>query len=387
MTDDIDRLRLARAESVGPVTYRRLLTRYGDAAAAIEALPELAAAGGRRTALAVPSRDESARELDQVAEAGARFLFLDTPDYPEFLSHIADPPPALCVMGDIAHLALPGIGMVGSRNASSNGRRIAETLAGDLAGRGYAIVSGLARGIDSAAHLGALANGVTIACVAGGLDVPYPPENAALMERIARDGVVASEMPLGTTPQARHFPRRNRIIAGLSLGLVVVEAAMRSGSLITARLALEFGRELFAVPGSPLDARCQGANNLLRQGAHLTETAADVLANLTDNPNREGLSRDPLFRRGALPGFMSEPPPEEVSLSRADRAGILGLLGPSPTNVDDLIRRCQFSAPAIMAALLELEVAGRVETLPGNLVVLLDPRRMQQSGAEPAPSR
>ncbi len=230
----------------------------------------------------------------------------------------------------------------------------------------------------AAAHLGALRTGATIACVAGGIDVAYPPANADLQTRIGREGAVVGELPPGTAPQARHFPRRNRIIAGLSLGVVVVEAAPRSGSLITARLAQETGRELFAVPGSPLDPRCRGSNGLIRDGAHLTETAADVLDNLPDHPLREGLGRSPLFAHGPAPERLAEPPPEFADTSdistaeqRALHARLLELLGPSPVAVDELVRRCGFSAAAVNGVLLDLEIAGRIETLPGNRVTLL----------------
>ena len=253
--------------------------------------------------------------------------------------------------------------------------KAAENLAADLA-RSLVVVSGLARGIDAAAHIGALQSGRTIAAVAGGLDVPYPPEHADLQRRIADSGAVITEAPVGTAPQARRFPRRNRIIAGLALGVVVVEAALRSGSLITARLAQEAGRELFAVPGSPLDPRSRGANDLIRQGAHLTETAQDVLDNLPDHPAREGLARVPLFARGTAPGLAEAPPGwQEPTESAADlartRRQVIDLLGTSPTAVDEVVRRCQFSAAAVMAVLLELELAGRIETLPGNRVALL----------------
>jgi DNA processing protein len=218
--------------------------------------------------------------------------------------------------------------------------------------------------------------GRTIAAVAGGLDMPYPPEHADLQRRIAESGAVVTEAPLGTAPQARHFPRRNRIIAGLALGVVVIEAALRSGSLITARLAQEADRELFAVPGSPLDPRSRGANDLIRQGAHLTETAQDVLDHLPDHPSREGLTRDPLFAQDTAPG-LAEPleswgePTESAEDLAKTRRQVIDLLGSSPTAVDDVVRRCQFSAAAVMAALLELELAGRIETLPGSRVALL----------------
>ena len=282
---------------------------------------------------------------------------------------------ALTVLGHPTLLADRAVALVGGRNASANGQRMAENLAADLA-RSLVVVSGLARGIDAAAHIGALQSGRTIAAVAGGLDVPYPPEHADLQRRIADSGAVITEAPVGTAPQARHFPRRDRIIAGLALGVVVVEAALRSGSLITARLAQEAGRELFAVPGSPLDPRSRGANDLIRQGAHLTEAAQDVLDNLPDHPSRDGLARVPLFAHDPEPG-VAEPPPawqepseSPVDLTRARRQ-VLDLLGTSPTDVDDVVRRCQFSAAAVMAVLLEFELAGRIETLPGGRVALL----------------
>jgi DNA processing protein len=371
----LDRLRLARTEGVGPVAFRRLLARYETAADALEALPALARAGGRQTPPAIPSAADAAHEMAAFERLGARLLFAGWPEYPPLLALLDDAPAILAVLGDPALLALRAVALVGGRNASANGQRVAETLAADLA-RSVVVVSGLARGIDAAAHTGALQTGRTVAAVAGGLDMPYPPEHADLQRRIAETGAVVSEAPLGTAPQARHFPRRNRIIAGLSLGVVVVEAALRSGSLITARLAQEAGRELFAVPGSPLDPRSCGANDLIRQGAHLTETATDVLENLPDHPQREGLSRIPLFARGTVTGAAEpaatwhEPPEESVDLLKA-RMQVIDLLGTSPTAVDDVVRRCQFSAAAVMAVLLELELAGRIQTLPGSRVALL----------------
>ncbi len=390
--DSIDRFRLARTEGVGPVTYRRLLRRYVSAAEALDALPGLAQAGGRTSGPSIPSAAALQREIDQLHRRGARLVFLDTPAYPPLLALLDDAPPVIAVQGDLACLRQRAIALVGARNASANGQRMAETLGRELADAGLVVVSGLARGIDAAAHRGALAastaGGKTIAAIAGGLNVPYPPEHDDLQARIAEAGAVIAEAPLGTAPQARHFPRRNRIIAGLSLGVVVVEAALRSGSLITARLAQEHGRELFAVPGSPLDPRARGSNDLIRQGAQLTESAADVLANLPDHPSRQGIARDPLFAEGrtsdpafatpyAHPGGLSEPDPnaaepqESPAELRRAHSQIIELLGPSPSLVDDLIRRCQFSAAAVMAVLLELELAGRVEALPGNRVALL----------------
>ena len=373
MSEDLDRLRLARTEGVGPVTYRRLLRRYGSAAASLDALPGLARAGGRETGPAIPGRDDAERELELAGRARAALLFVDSPGYPKLLALLEDAPPVLAVQGRPDVLDRRAVAMVGSRNASANGQRLAESMAEGLAAAGLVVVSGLARGIDAAAHEGALRAGMTVACVAGGIDMPYPPEHADLQARIARGGAVVAEAPPGTAPQARHFPRRNRIIAGLSLGVVVVEAALRSGSLITVRHAQEAGREVFAVPGSPLDPRCRGANDLLRQGARLVETAADVLEDLPEHPG-EGLGRGPQFtrRRGLLepPAFSPEPPEDPTAAGRI-RDRITSLLGPSATSVDELIRRSQLTPGAVMAVLLMLEVAGRVEMQPGNMVALL----------------
>ena len=369
MSARLHQLRLARCSGIGPILYRRLMTRFGTAQAALEALPGLS----RASPIAIPTRAEMDREIAALRKIGGRMLFIGEPDYPALLALMEDAPAVIGVLGDVACLNRPAVAVVGSRNASANGRMFADGLAHDLAGSGLVVVSGLARGIDAAAHVGAMRVGKTIACIAGGLDRPYPAEHAELQDRIAGCGCVVAEAPLGTTPQARHFPRRNRIIAGLALGVVVVEAALRSGSLITARIAQEEGRELFAVPGSPLDLRCQGTNALIRNGAHLVETASDVIENLPDHPGREGLARDPLFVRGAAPEGLAEP---QIALeSPADAMStLLEMLGPSPTAVDDLVRRCQFSPPEVRAALLDLELAGRVETLPGSRVALLAER-------------
>jgi DNA processing protein len=387
VNDQIARLRLARTEGVGPITYRRLLQRYGSAAAALEALPGLARGAGRAAPLALTSVAAAEREIELVGKLRGRLLFLDGPFYPPLLALLDDAPPVLSMLGHEDALQRRAVAMVGSRNASTNGQRLAESLAQGLAEAGFVVVSGLARGIDAAAHAGALRSGQTVACVAGGLDVPYPAENARLQTRIAEGGAVVAEAKVGTAPQARHFPRRNRIIAGLSLGVVVVEAALRSGSLITARLAQEANRELFAVPGSPLDPRCRGSNDLIRQGAHLVETAADVLANLPDHRGREGIARSPLFARGPAPTTMPTtgmPEPQSSwpddgdvlpDLSATERTQahttVLNLLSASPTSVDVLLRDCQLSPATVMSALLDLELAGRVEALPGNRVALL----------------
>ncbi len=358
-------LRLARTESVGPVTYRRLLARFTGPKEALDALPALAKSGGRPNPPRIPPLAEVEREFAALRRLGGSFLFLDQPGYPEYLAELPDAPPALAVLGDASLLSARAIGIVGARNASANGMRLAAHLAAELAPH-LTIISGLARGIDTAAHEGAMRGGRTIAVIAGGLDVPYPPENEDLQRRIAENGAVVAEAPLGTAPIGRHFPKRNRIIAGLSLGLVVLEAAARSGSLLTARLAAEAGREIFAVPGSPLDPRAKGGNDLIRQGAHLTETADDVLANLPANP---------ALRRTPQPGFAEAPPlwrdtpaPEDEML-RARRE-IPPLLGPEPVGVDEIARRCQLSITSIRAVILELELAGRAESLAGDRVIL-----------------
>jgi DNA processing protein len=373
MDDTIDRLRLIRTESVGPLTYRRLMARFGNVREALAAVPEMARLGGRASAPNIPTRGDAEREMTALRKRGATALFIDTPGYPPFLAQMADAPPMLAVLGDIELISARCIGVVGARNASANGMRMAQNLGAELAPH-LTVVSGLARGIDGAAHTGAMAAGRTIAVIAGGIDVPYPPEHEKLQSQIAETGAVVAEAPFGTAPMAKHFPKRNRIIAGLVLGLVVIEAAVRSGSLLTARLANEEGRELFAVPGSPLDPRCHGSNDLIRQGAHLTESAADVLANLPDHPARQGLARDPLFRH-ARSGF-AEPTPAfeaetDAALLRVARSRIPALIGPDPVQVDEIARHCQLSTAAVAAVLLELELAGRVETLPGNRVARL----------------
>ncbi len=357
----LDRLRLARTEGIGPVTFRRLLSQYGTPEAALDALPRIARNGGRGTPLPIPPPGDIRREMDGLAKLGGQFLFLDDPDYPPLLALSESGPPVIAVLGDPACFRERPVAIVGARNASANGQRMAEVLASDLGISGLLVVSGLARGIDAAAHRGALRTGRTVAAIAGGLDKPYPPENAVLQAEIAESGAVVAEAPLGAAPQARHFPRRNRIIAGLSLGVIVIEAAPRSGSLITARMAVEAGRELFAVPGSPLDPRCRGSNDLIRsEGAHLTESAADVRNRLPDD-----LWTEAMARHAAPAGFAQPPEPFRHSPENPDaaRLKLLELLGPSPVPVDDLVRRCQFSAATIIAVLQELEAEGLIQQL------------------------
>lgn len=357
-------LRLIRSENVGPVTFRHLLRRYGTATKALGALPDLARRGGRRRPVVIPPAAEIAAELDAIDSLGARAIALCEPEYPPSLRAIEDAPPLLLCLGHAHLLRKPAVAIVGARNASANGRRLAERIASDLAARGLVVVSGLARGIDAAAHGGALEGG-TVAVMAGGLDVVYPEENAGLYREIDERGAIVGEMPPGTVPQARHFPRRNRLVSGLALGTLVVEAAPRSGSLITARLALEQGREVMAVPGSPLDPRARGCNDLLRQGATLVESAADVIEALS-GPLRSSVEEP----EGAEFPDAAPRTPADQELEPA-REAVAELLGPTAVAVDEVIRRCQVSAPLVQTVLLELELAGRLERHPGGRVALI----------------
>jgi DNA processing protein len=344
-----------------------MLRRFGSARAAIDMLPRLARRGERTNTVTAPSRTEAETELAALDRAGARLVCWGEPNYPSALVAIEDAPPILTVLGETRLLQQPMIAVVGARNASANGRRLARNLAAELGQGGLAVISGLARGIDAAAHLGGLETG-SIAVVAGGVDVVYPEENRGLYDALVRQGAIVAELPLGTEPQARHFPRRNRIISGMALGVIVVEAAARSGSLITARFALEQGREVFAVPGSPLDPRARGCNDLLRNGATLTETAADVLTQLA--PQLGGVEPLRPIPSLAIPRAPHLPAPR-VAEPVGDEDGaelILERLGSTPVAVDELVRQCQMSAAVVATLLLELELAGRVERHPGNLV-------------------
>ena len=354
-------LRLIRSDNIGPITFRNLLAHFGEAEAALEAVPRMAQRGGRRKPLTVYPEAAAERELEALEALGGRAIALIEPEYPEALAAIPDPPPVIMTLGDGNLLARKTVGVVGARNASANGRRLARDFAAGLGGAGFLVASGLARDIDAAAHNGALESG-TVAVMAGGVDVVYPRENQELYEQVAAQGLLVSEIAMGTTPQASHFPRRNRLISGLSLGVVVVEAAPRSGSLITARQAAEQGREVFAVPGSPLDPRARGCNGLIRQGATLVESAADVVDALA------GMLR-PSMSEPPERDFAPEKPPEtpESELAKG-RATLEDLLSPTPVPVDELIRECQLSPAVVRTVLLELELAGRIERHPGNRV-------------------
>lgn len=353
-------LRLLRSANVGPITYRQLIGRYGSAQAALAALPMLAArGGGRAPRIADPALIE--REMAAVARLGARYLMLGDADYPTSLAETESAPPALIVKGQLALFARPMVAMVGARNASAAACRFARQLAHGLAEAGVTVVSGLARGIDTAAHIGSLESG-TIGVIASGIDIVFPPENAALQARVAVDGLLIAEQVPGAEPLARYFPSRNRIIAGLALGTVVVEAAPRSGSLITARLAAEAGREVMAVPGSPLDPRAQGCNALIREGATLIQNVDDVLESIRPIDHRAASVRAPARSFSAGPG--DEP-------GDSERARIIDLLGPVAVSVDELIRQTALPPAIIHAVLLELELASRLERHAGARVSLI----------------
>jgi DNA processing protein len=358
-------LRLIRSDNVGPATFRDLINHFGSAETALEMLPELSRRGGSTRAIRVASMAEAEKELAAAHRFGGRFIGIGDPDYPPALRQIDGAPPLLAAKGNAATGTVPSLGIVGSRNASISGTKFAAMTARDVGRAGYSIISGLARGIDTAAHRASLDTG-TIAALAGGLDQPYPPENIGLLDEITQgNGLAISEMPFGWEPRARDFPRRNRLIAGVSLGLAVVEAASRSGSLITARYAADFGRLVFAVPGSPLDPRCHGTNGLLKDGAIVTTEAQDILQALAP------LSRIDLFtppqaeEPGEHDGRPMAPPPNEN-----DRVRITDALGPTPVEIDDIIRHTGLSASAVYLVLLELDLAGRLHRHPGGLVSL-----------------
>jgi len=393
-------LRLSRCETIGPRTFRQLINRFGSAEAALEALPHLARRGGAPVRIASIAEIEA--ELEAAARHGAAFVALGEPDYPVLLREIDSPPPIIVMRGERAALSRPAVAIVGSRNASAAGLVFTERAAREIGRAGYVIVSGLARGIDARAHLASLESG-TIAVIAGGLDKIYPPEHAELLERVVTHGAVMSEMPFGWEPRGRDFPRRNRLVSGLALATIVVEAAHRSGSLITAKFAADQGRDVFAVPGSPLDPRAEGTNALLRDGAKFCLTPQDVIDALDDrtaglpHPSTlletaaADLAADPLwdecdfFEEAAAPPLAAstrieeavsddERDPEPVPQGDASmlaRAKVVGLLGPSPISVDDLVRAAEASARDVQTVLLELELAGRLERHGGGLVSLV----------------
>jgi DNA processing protein len=358
-------LRLIRSDNVGPATFRDLINHFGSAETALDMLPELSRRGGSTRAIRVASAEQAERELAAAHRFGARFLGIGEPDYPPHLRQIDGAPPLLAVKGDLAAATTPSLGIVGSRNASISGAKFAAMIARDVGRAGYSVISGLARGIDTAAHRASLETG-TIAALAGGLDQPYPPENIGLLDEITEGrGLAISEMPFGWEPRARDFPRRNRLIAGVSLGLAVVEAASRSGSLITARYAADFGRLVFAVPGSPLDPRCHGTNGLLKDGAIVTTEASDILDALAPVSRIDFFTPPRAEEPAEHQAGPMAPPPNE-----SDRARITDALGPTPVEIDDIIRHTGLSASAVYLVLLELDLAGRLHRHAGGLVSL-----------------
>lgn len=352
-----DKLRLIRSANIGPISYFRLLARFGTAANALAALPDLASRGGGTAPKPADARAIEA-EIATVAKLGARHLFVGEGLYPPLLVELDTAPPALIVRGDLALLQRPAVAIVGARNASAAACRFARGLALELAEAGAVVVSGLARGIDTAAHQGAL-DVATAGVIASGIDIAFPPENAALQEAVATRGVLIAEQPPGREPLARHFPSRNRIIAGLAHGTVVIEAAPKSGSLITARLANEAGREVMAVPGSPLDPRAQGCNSLIRDGATLVQNAADVMEAI-----------GPMAGRVQQRSERWRGPPLDADVTDADRRAIVDLLGHTPVAADEIVRQSGLHPAAVAMALLELELAGRLTRHAGGRVSL-----------------
>jgi DNA processing protein len=364
-------LRLIRSENVGPVTFRELIDRFGDPQEALDALPELSRRGGYRHAIRVCPREVAEAELEAAADVGARALFVGEPGYPQALAAVDPPPPLLYVKGKAGHLARPMLAIVGARNGSAAGQKLARLFASSIGAAGFVIVSGLARGIDAAAHEAALDTG-TVAVLAGGPDNVYPPENAGLQRQIAERGCLVTENPPGFAPRGADFPRRNRIISGMALGVLVVEAARRSGTLVTARMAGEQGREVFALPGHPLDPRAEGTNRLLKSGATLVTEPEDVLGALAPllREALEPVSRAPTREAVSSPQMPAADPPEPSEVGDADRARLIEALGPAPVDVDELGRATGLSARAIQIALMELALAGRIERHGHQLVSL-----------------
>jgi len=368
-------LRLIRSENVGPVTFRQLINHFGGAARALEALPELARNGGRRR-IRICSKERAEDELVAAERIGAQALFTIEPGYPHTLAAVDHPPPMIYACGRIELLSQPGIAIVGSRNCSSAGHALSRRLATELGEEGFVVVSGLARGVDGAAHEAALATG-TIAVVAGGLDIFYPPEHAELQRQIADVGCVVSEMPPGFKPRGKDFPRRNRIISGISYGVVVIEAARRSGTLITARLANEQGREVFAAPGHPLDPRAEGTNGLIKSGATIVTEVRDIVDVVRPMLPPSQAKEAPAVQANERAGNVRPtkiPPGNDLPMTTdAERSVVERALGPAPIHIDDLLRSTGLSAQSVQIALLELALAGRIEHHGAHLVSLRSP--------------
>lgn len=354
-----DQLRLIRSPNIGPVSYRQLMARFGSARAALDALPDLVRRGGGKYVV-LANEAAIAREVQFVQAQGARHVFMDDADYPDLLLHLDNAPSVICVKGNLALLSRPAVALVGARNASAGACQFARQLAFELGQMGLSVVSGLARGIDTAAHAGSIEGG-TVAVIAGGIDVVYPPENRALQDAIAERGLLIAEQPPGTEPRARHFPYRNRIIAGASAGTVVIEAAPKSGSLITARLAAEAGREVMAIPGSPLDPRSRGCNQLIREGATLVQNASEIAELIS-----------PLDNRMLAPSVTYAPAMTLIADdgSPTERSAVIDLMGMTYVSVDELVRQSGSSPSTVQMVLLEFELAGKLERGAGGKVRL-----------------
>lgn len=354
----LDWLQLLRSENIGPLTFHRLLKKYKTPREALKTLPELASRGGLKRPLKIADPAEVERELLTTRAFGAEIITIDDPFYPPLLRHIDSAPPVLTVKGKLEFLKSPLFAIVGARNASAMGKKMAHQFARDLGIRGWIITSGLARGIDAAAHQGGFQNG-TIAVLAGGIDQIYPPENESIYHRIADEGVLIAESPFGTQPQATLFPRRNRIISGISQCILIVEAALKSGSLITAQYALEYGRDVFAIPGHPLDPRARGCNQLIKNGAVLVETIEDI--------EQATSPATPYQLKEEFPSIEGMLPSPSIDNARQSLNENLSFV---PISVDELIRECQLSASDVWVVLLEMEIAGRLERHPGGKVSL-----------------
>ena len=380
-------LRLIRSENIGPVTFRDLILHCGSASNALEMIPELSRRGGAYRRIRLASLDQVSREMEAVERLGARLIGMGEPDYPLYLKNCDAPPPLITVKGDLSVFAKPPVGIVGSRNASIAGARFTQQIAAELGKAGFAIISGLARGIDTSAHQYSLKTG-TVAVLAGGIDRPYPPQNIGLYHEIPENGgAVVSEMPLGWEPRAQDFPRRNRIIAALSSGLLVVEAARRSGSLITARMAGELGRVVFAVPGSPLDPRAGGTNDLIKNGALLVTEANDIIEALSpqlikhdeDRPLSQPTDQlsftieeaEQNYQSTSMQHVTPEPVKPTPPASDKDREQITSLLSPVPVSVDEIIRHTGIEAAQVFLILLELDLAGQLTRYPNGHVALV----------------
>lgn len=360
-------LRLIRTDNIGPITFYKLIENFGSASEALHALPTLSKQGGRKKPLTPPPMEDIEKEYDALRKIGGDIVCVFDRAYPLALTATDDAPPVLSYVGNIDLVRPPCLAMVGARNASLNGRNFAKKLARELGENEQIIVSGLARGIDTAAHEGAIETG-TIAVVAGGIDVVYPRENQNLYDDIKQRGLILAESPLGMEPIARHFPKRNRIVSGLSSGVVVIEATVKSGSLITARMAGEQGRDVYAVPGYPADPRSQGPNKLIKEGATLVQNAQDILDGLNDFSGTNMMQDNRQTPSELAPAS----PHHDEKQSEEIRNELLLQLSQMPSNIDELSRTCHVSIPELQVALLELELAGRLQRLPGNRVVLLD---------------